>query len=144
LDFDAAAMRISQTSAGKLLEALEQKGLQLKWIFETHAHADHLTAARWLKEKTGAPIAIGQSITKVQQTFNQLFELHGQHAARLEDFDHRLEDGEQLALGELSISVLAIPGYTPSCCTYLIGDCAFVGDTLFMPDFGTARCDFPG
>ena len=144
LDFEPAAMSITTHSANNLLNSLSAKDLKLGWILETHVHADHLTAAAWLKEKTGAQIAIGKGITQVQQTFNQLFELSGDDAGDTHHFDRLLNDGDTLKAGSLNIEVIATPGHTPSCCTFHIGNCAFVGDTLFMPDFGTARCDFPG
>jgi len=140
LDYNAAAGRISTTSAEALLAAIEERGLSLAWILETHAHADHLSAGHWLREKTGAPIAIGSGILKVQETFAPLFGVEADGAA----FDRLLEDGETLPLGELTVTALHTPGHTPACVSYLIGDAVFVGDTLFMPDFGSARCDFPG
>jgi len=143
LDFDAAAMRIDTHSAQKLLDLIKQKQLTLSWIFETHVHADHLTAAHWLKRQTNASIAIGENISQVQATFNQLFELTGDDAGASQHFDRLLKDGDTIEVGGLQINVLATPGHTPSCCTYVIGENAFVGDTIFMPDFGTARCDFP-
>lgn len=144
LDFDPAAMRTSTSSAEKLLNYVESKGLELVWILETHAHADHLSAAQYLKSATDTPIAIGAEITQVQDTFNQLFEFDLNTSGKPEDFDRLLKDGESLKLGELTIDVIHTPGHTPTCCTYHIGDSIFVGDTIFMPDFGTARCDFPG
>ena len=140
LDYNAAAGRISTTSAEALLAAIEERGLSLAWILETHAHADHLSAGHWLREKTGAPIAIGSGIRKVQETFAPLFGVEADGAV----FDRLLEDCETLPLGELTVSALHTPGHTPACVSYLIGDAVFVGDTLFMPDFGSARCDFPG
>jgi len=144
LDFDPAAMRTTTTLAKKLLAAIDSDGLDLRWILETHAHADHLTSAHWLKTQTGAKVVVGEHIDKVQQVFNRLYELDGEQAANTADFDQLVCDGDELDLGELKIRVLHTPGHTPSCCTYLIGENAFVGDTLFMPDYGTARCDFPG
>jgi glyoxylase-like metal-dependent hydrolase (beta-lactamase superfamily II) len=144
LDFDPAALRIEHFGAKKILDSISANKLQLQWILETHAHADHLSAAHWIKQQTGAPIAIGEGIIEVQKNFNRLYALSDEQAAKPSDFDRLLKDGEKLSLGEHTIEVMATPGHTPSCCTYSIGDCAFVGDTLFMPDFGTARCDFPG
>ncbi len=144
MDFEPAAMRISTESAQAVLEKINQLELNLRWVLETHAHADHLSAAQFFKQQTGATIAIGEHITTVQATFNGLFELEEKAAGHAEDFDRLLKDGETLPLGDLSIRVMHTPGHTPTCCTYVIGDAAFVGDTIFMPDFGTARCDFPG
>ncbi len=144
LDFDPAAMKTDTASAQKIISQISQDELDLAWILETHAHADHLSAAQYLKQSTGAPIAIGKEITQVQSTFNQLFELSGRSAASASDFDRLLADGDRLSVGSLTIEVMHTPGHTPTCCTYVIGDAAFVGDTIFMPDFGTARCDFPG
>ena len=143
LDFDPAAISINQQSAQKVLDYVKTNQLEVKWLLETHVHADHLTASYWLKQQTGASIAISAGIKAVQKTFNQLYELTGDAAGQLEHFDRLLKDGEELPLGDLTINVISTPGHTPSCCTYLVGDAAFVGDTLFMPDFGTARCDFP-
>ena len=144
LDFDPAAMKTDTASAQKIIAEISQEGLELEWILETHAHADHLSAAQYLKQSTGAPIGIGKEITQVQNTFNQLFEFSNQAAASAEDFDRLLADGDKLNVGNLTIEVMHTPGHTPTCCTYVIGNAAFVGDTIFMPDFGTARCDFPG
>jgi glyoxylase-like metal-dependent hydrolase (beta-lactamase superfamily II) len=143
LDFDPASGRVATASADKLLSAAEAEGWKIVWILETHAHADHLSAAAYLKEKTGATIGIGEGIRDVQKVFCPLLaaddcEPNG------EDFDHLFGDGERLELGTLDIEVIATPGHTPACVSYLIGDALFVGDTLFMPDYGTARTDFPG
>lgn len=143
LDFDPAAISINHQSAQKVLDFIQSNHFDVKWILETHVHADHLTAAYWLKQQTGAPIAISQGIEQVQSTFNSVYELSGESAGQLSHFDQLLEDNQELPLGKLTIRVLSTPGHTPSCCTFVIGDSAFVGDTLFMPDFGTARCDFP-
>ncbi len=143
LDFDPKAARISTASADKVLEAARDQGLTIRWILETHAHADHLSAAAHLREATGSPIVIGAHITDVQQVFRGLFD-----AADVKPdgsaFDKLVGEGDRLPLGRLTIQVLHTPGHTPACVTYLIGDAAFVGDTLFMPDYGTARADFPG
>jgi glyoxylase-like metal-dependent hydrolase (beta-lactamase superfamily II) len=144
LDYDPASGEVATASAEKLLAEAEKEGWCICWVLETHAHADHLSAAEFIKEKTGATTAIGLGILEVQKTFRPLF-----HANDVEvdgsDFDRLLADGEHLELGTLDIEVIATPGHTPACVTYLIGDdAAFVGDTLFMPDYGTARCDFPG
>ncbi|TQV88716.1 MBL fold metallo-hydrolase [Aliikangiella coralliicola] len=144
MDFDPAAVRVGYQSAQSLLSEIESQNLTLKWIIETHAHADHLSAAHWLKQKTGAKIVIGEGIIEVQNTFNQLYQLEGESAGSEGDFDRLVKDGDNLPLGNLTIDVIGTPGHTPSCCAFLVGDVAFVGDTIFMPDFGTARCDFPG
>jgi len=144
LDFDPAAVATKTTSAEQLLSQIKQQDLQLKWILETHVHADHMSAAYWLKQQTGASIVIGYNVTQVQDTFNRLYALPQEQMATPNDFDRLVNDGDELELGEWVIKVLHTPGHTPSCCTYHIDGCAFVGDTIFMPDFGTSRCDFPG
>lgn len=144
LDFNPASGRMGTQSAQKLLDAAEAQGWSICWVLETHAHADHLTAAAFIEQATGARTAIGEGILQVQKTFGPLLSAED-CAAGGADFDRLLADGEHLELGTLDIEVLATPGHTPACITYLIGaDAAFVGDTLFMPDYGTARCDFPG
>lgn len=143
LDFSPRNGRTSTASADMLLRHIEAHQLDLVWLLETHAHADHLSAAHYLHEKTGAPIAIGAHITDVQQVFGQLFEADDVKPDG-GDFGRLVREGESLQLGELEIAALHTPGHTPACLTYLIGDAAFVGDTLFMPDYGTARADFPG
>jgi glyoxylase-like metal-dependent hydrolase (beta-lactamase superfamily II) len=142
LDFEPKAGRLSTRSADVLLAAVETQGLDLLYVLETHAHADHLTAADYIRRKTGASVVIGARIVEVQRTFIPVFE--AELAADGSAFDVLMSEGESLPLGELSIDVLETPGHTPACLTYLIGDAAFVGDTLFMPDYGTARADFPG
>lgn len=143
LDFTARNARTATHSADAVLAHLAKLGLTLDWVLETHAHADHLSAAQYLKGKTGAQVAIGGGITLVQERFAPLF-----GAADVvpdgSQFDRLLHDGDVLALGELEIRVLHTPGHTQACVSYVIGDAVFVGDTLFMPDYGTARCDFPG
>ena len=143
LDFDAASGQVATASADQLLAEAEIEGWKIVWILETHAHADHLSAAAYLKEKTGATVGIGEGIRDVQKVFCPLLaaddcEPNGG------DFDHLFGDGERIDLGTLNIEVIATPGHTPACVSYLIGDALFVGDTLFMPDYGTARTDFPG
>jgi glyoxylase-like metal-dependent hydrolase (beta-lactamase superfamily II) len=140
LDFDLASGRVETRSADAILADAERRGLTIAWLLETHPHADHLSAAAHLKERTGAPVAIGAGIVEVQGHFGALFDA----ATGGGDFDRLLEDGERLPLGSLEIQVLATPGHTPACISYRIGDAVFVGDTLFMPDYGTARADFPG
>ena len=143
LDFNPASGRTSSDSAEKLVSVIEEKQLNVKWILETHAHADHLSAAQWLQQKYSAPICIGEKITTVQKVFNSLFNLK-QQVANAKDFDRLLADNESLDLGSLAINVIHSPGHTPACVCYQIGNAVFVGDTLFMPDYGSARCDFPG
>src|SRR6185503_2678246 len=140
LDFDLASGRIDTHSADAILADAGGRGLTIAWLLETHPHADHLSAAAHLKARTGAPVAIGAGIVEVQRHFTDLFDA----APRGADFDRLLEDGEHLPLGSLAIEVLATPGHTPACVSYRIADAVFVGDTLFMPDYGTARADFPG
>ena len=142
LDYEPRAAKLSTASADAVLAAVDEQGLQLLYVLETHAHADHLSAADYIRRKTGAGIAIGAQIVRVQETFAPLFET--EVAPDGGDFDVLLKDGDVLALGKLEARVLHTPGHTPGCVTYVIGDAAFVGDTLFMPDYGTARADFPG
>ncbi len=144
LDFDAKSGRTSTTSADKLVAFVEARKLRLEWILETHAHADHLSAAHYLRKKLGGKIAIGARITHVQEVFKRLFNLEAEFRPDGHQFDHLLQDGEKFTIGALTVEALAVPGYTPACMAYHIGDAVFVGDTLFMPDVGTARCDFPG
>jgi glyoxylase-like metal-dependent hydrolase (beta-lactamase superfamily II) len=128
----------------KVAAALRSRDLRLDWILETHVHADHLSGAPLLKQQFGAPIGIGEHVTVVQRNFAPLFGLASLCPADGREFDHLFRDGEQFQVGTLSGRVIATPGHTPACVSYLIGDALFVGDTLFMPDYGTARCDFPG
>lgn len=144
LDYDPKAGRTKTTSADKLIAFVHEKNLQVDWILETHAHADHLSAAHYLREKLGGKIAIGAAITQVQDVFRHVFNLEPQFQPDGHQFDHLLKDGERFAIGALTAEALAVPGHTPACMAYRIGDAVFVGDTLFMPDVGTARCDFPG
>jgi glyoxylase-like metal-dependent hydrolase (beta-lactamase superfamily II) len=143
LDFEPKGARLSTSSADAILAAVQNQGLHLAYVLETHAHADHLSAADYIRRETGAKIVIGAKITEVQKTFIPLFEADDvQDDGRV--FDHLLTEGDTLPLGDLTVRVLHTPGHTPACVTYLVGDVAFVGDTLFMPDYGTARADFPG
>jgi glyoxylase-like metal-dependent hydrolase (beta-lactamase superfamily II) len=144
LDYDAAAGRTDTASAAALLAVLEREQLELAWILETHAHADHLSAAAFLRECTGAPVGTGAGIRSVQATFSALFNLGPAFPTDGRQFDRLFEDGERFQLGELQVRVLATPGHTSDSVTYLMGDAAFIGDTLFAPDYGSARCDFPG
>jgi glyoxylase-like metal-dependent hydrolase (beta-lactamase superfamily II) len=143
LDFTANNARISTTSADAILAAVAEQGLTVRWLLETHAHADHLSAAHHLREQTGAPIVIGRHITDVQAIFAPLFEADDV-VPNGSQFDRLVADGDSLPLGDMHIAVMHTPGHTPACVTYVIGDAAFVGDTMFMPDYGTARADFPG
>jgi glyoxylase-like metal-dependent hydrolase (beta-lactamase superfamily II) len=142
LDFEPKGARVSTGSADEILSAAHGQGLTIRYVLETHAHADHLSAADYLRRKTGAQVVIGAHIVDVQAAFAPLFE--EDVAPGGADFDRLVGEGDTIALGGLVFHVLHTPGHTPACVTYLIGDCAFVGDTLFMPDYGTARTDFPG
>ena len=141
LDYEQSAARLSSNSADAVLAAADDAGLEIAWILETHAHADHLSAADYLRRKRGAKLGIGARIVDVQKTFGRIFSASD---VRPEAFDALFQDGDTFPLGELTVKVLHTPGHTPACVSYLIGDALFVGDTLFMPDFGTARTDFPG
>ncbi|MGO3742298.1 MBL fold metallo-hydrolase [Kerstersia sp.] len=143
LDFDAAAGRISHQNADHVLQVLRERGWTLQWLLETHAHADHLSAAPYLKAQAGGEIGIGSHIQDVQRVFKGIYHLDDLSTDGRE-FDRLFEDGESFQLGQLTVRVMHTPGHTPACLTYVIGPDAFVGDTLFMPDYGTARCDFPG
>jgi glyoxylase-like metal-dependent hydrolase (beta-lactamase superfamily II) len=143
LDFEPKAARLSTGSADAMLAAVTAQGLELLYVLETHAHADHLSAADYIRGRTGAAVAIGAHIVEVQKAFIPVFEAEDV-AADGRAFDHLLHEGDTLPLGRFRIDVLHTPGHTPADVTYLIGDAAFVGDTLFMPDYGTARADFPG
>ena len=144
LDYDPASGRTSTGSAERILEYVREASLDVELILETHVHADHLTAAPHLREHTGAKVAIGENIAVVQETFGKLFNAGPSFRRDGSQFDILLEDGERFCIGGLEACAMHTPGHTPACMTYVIGDAAFVGDTLFMPDYGTARCDFPG
>jgi glyoxylase-like metal-dependent hydrolase (beta-lactamase superfamily II) len=144
LDFDAKSGRTATRSAEALIAYLRDRRLTVDWILETHAHADHLTAAPYLKEKLGGRIAIGEHIATVQATFKKVFNAEPGFATDGSQFDYLFKDGETFAIGGLKARVIHTPGHTPACVSYAVGDAVFVGDTLFMPDYGTARCDFPG
>ncbi|MFY8144259.1 MAG: MBL fold metallo-hydrolase [Caulobacter sp.] len=144
LDFDPASGRTSHASADKIIAHVRGQGLKVEWILETHAHADHLSAAPYLQAALGGRIAIGADIVAVQKVFGTLFAMGPDFAADGRQFDHLFHDGERFSIGSLDAVVLHTPGHTPACVSYVIGDAVFVGDTLFMPDYGTARCDFPG
>ena len=144
LDYDAKSGRTSHASADQVVRFVKEHHLQVKWILETHAHADHLTAAPYLKEKLGGQIGIGAHITRVQQVFQQVFNLEPEFKTDGSQFDVLLRPGQPIALDDAVGDVIDVPGHTPACVAYQFGDAVFVGDTLFMPDVGTARCDFPG
>jgi glyoxylase-like metal-dependent hydrolase (beta-lactamase superfamily II) len=144
LDFDYASGRTGTASADAIIEHLRKEDLEVAWILETHVHADHLSAAPYLQEKLGGRIGIGENITVVQDTFGKVFNEGTEFQRDGSQFDRLFKDGDSFHIGQLRGDVLHTPGHTPACLTYVIGDAAFVGDTLFMPDFGTARCDFPG
>lgn len=143
LDYDPNGGRVGTASADKILDQIAEQGLTLEWVLETHAHADHLSAAHHIREKTGAKIGIGGRIVEVQAVFKPIFDADDVSTDGAE-FDHLFEDGETFNLGTEQVKVLHTPGHTPACVSYLIGDAAFVGDTIFMPDAGSARTDFPG
>jgi glyoxylase-like metal-dependent hydrolase (beta-lactamase superfamily II) len=143
LDYDPGGGVASSRSIDAVLAAARDEGLSVEWVLETHAHADHLSAAQAVKAATGAKIGIGEHIDEVQRIFRPVF-LADDLAPEGGDFDRLFKDGERFALGELTVEVLYTPGHTPACISYKIADAVFVGDTLFMPDYGTARADFPG
>ena len=144
LDYDPKSGRTRTTSADKLVTFIQENRLQVQWILETHAHADHLTAAPYLKRKLGGMTGIGEHIRTVQKVFQGVFNLEPQFRSDGSQFDHLFRDGEEFRIGELVARAVHVPGHTPADVAYVIGDAVFVGDTLFMPDVGTARCDFPG
>ncbi len=143
LDYDHRSGKVSTASADQVLAAAAAQALEVAWILETHAHADHLSAAPYLKARTGARVAIGEHICDVQTIFRPVFNLDDVSGDGVE-FDRLLRDGDTFTIGDLKVDVLHTPGHTPACVSYRIGDAVFVGDTLFMPDYGTARADFPG
>ncbi|WP_044874242.1 MBL fold metallo-hydrolase [Pseudomonas sp. LFM046] len=144
LDYCAASGRTSFVGAARIADYVRAQGLVVDWLLETHVHADHLSAAAWLKRELGGQLAIGGQITQVQQRFGKLFNAGQDFATDGRQFDRLLLDDDRLSIGSLELRALHTPGHTPACMTYLVGDAAFIGDTLFMPDYGTARCDFPG
>lgn len=144
LDYDPKSGRTRTASADKLIQFVREQGLAVQWILETHAHADHLSAAHYLRKQLGGKMAIGAAITQVQNVFKAIFNLEPEFRSDGSQFDHLLEDGESFAIGDLQGVAMSVPGHTPACMAYQVGDAVFVGDTLFMPDVGTARCDFPG
>ncbi|MCD8512492.1 MAG: MBL fold metallo-hydrolase [Nitrincola sp.] len=144
LDFDYASGSTDVASADEIIEFIQANKLTVEWILETHVHADHLSAAPYLHEQLGGKTAIGEMITVVQDTFGKAFNAGTEFARDGSQFDQLFKDGDRFKIGNLDGYVLHTPGHTPACLSYVIGDAVFVGDTLFMPDFGTARCDFPG
>ena len=144
LDFDFKSGRTATESADRILAYLAEHGLKVDWILETHAHADHLSGARYLQEKVGGRIAIGEKIREVQATFKKIYNLERGFLPDGSQFDHLFKDGETFRIGSIEATALLVPGHTPADMAYLIDDAVFVGDTLFMPDVGSARADFPG
>jgi glyoxylase-like metal-dependent hydrolase (beta-lactamase superfamily II) len=144
LDYDPKSGRTRTQSAQKVIDYITNNQLRLEWILETHAHADHLTAAKYLQNELGGKIAIGEKVQKVQDVFKGIFNLGEEFKPDGSQFDYLLKDGETISFGNLGIESIAVPGHTPACLAYKVGDAIFVGDTLFPPDVGTARCDFPG
>jgi len=144
MDLDYAAGRITYEHADEIIQHIVDNGLQLEWLIETHVHADHLSAAPYIQERLGGKLGIGANITVVQDTFGKVFNEGTEFQRDGSQFDRLFEDGDTYQIGSLMGFVMHTPGHTPACMTHVIGDAAFVGDTLFMPDFGTARCDFPG
>jgi glyoxylase-like metal-dependent hydrolase (beta-lactamase superfamily II) len=144
LDFAPNSGRTSTASADAVIDFVTSKKLQVKWLLETHAHADHLSAAPYLQERLGGKIAIGEHIKVVQGVFGKLFNAGSEFELDGSQFDHLFSDGDTFSIGSLPVVVLHVPGHTPACIAYVIGDAVFVGDTMFMPDYGTARADFPG
>ncbi len=144
LDFDFASGRTDTRSADKLINFIKENKLDVQWLLESHVHADHLSAAPYIQMEVGGKIGIGSHITDVQQTFGKIFNEGTEFQRDGSQFDKLFVEGDTFHIGQLRGDVLHTPGHTPACMTYVIGDAAFVGDTLFMPDFGTARCDFPG
>lgn len=144
LDFDPNSGRASTASADKLIDYVTSHNLKVTWLLETHAHADHFSAAPYLQEKLGGKIAIGADITTVQNAFGKLFNAGTEFARDGSQFDVLFRDGDSFTIGSLPVTVMHVPGHTPACIAYVVGDAVFVGDTMFMPDYGTARADFPG
>jgi glyoxylase-like metal-dependent hydrolase (beta-lactamase superfamily II) len=144
LDYDPAAARTSNASADALIDYVRSEGLEVQWLLETHAHADHLSAAPYLQEQLGGQLAIGRDILTVQEVFGKIFNEGTEFRRDGSQFDQLFNDGDRFRIGGLEAVVLHVPGHTPACLAYVIGDAVFPGDTMFMPDYGTARCDFPG
>ncbi|NOD35091.1 MULTISPECIES: MBL fold metallo-hydrolase [unclassified Ruegeria] len=144
LDFDHASGRTATTSADQIIDYVRSRDLKVEWVLESHVHADHLSAAPYLQQELGGKIGIGAQIVTVQDTFGKVFNEGTEFQRDGSQFDALFSEGDSFHIGQMRGNVLHTPGHTPACLTYVIGDAAFVGDTLFMPDFGTARCDFPG
>ncbi len=144
LDYDAAAGRTGHASADALIAFVRARGLDVDWVIDTHVHADHLSAAPYVQEQLGGRLGIGERVREVQDTLGRLFHAGAGFKCDGSQFDHLFTDGERYMVGGIEAVALHTPGHTPACMTHLVGDAAFVGDTLFMPDYGTARCDFPG
>ncbi|GAB2539070.1 MBL fold metallo-hydrolase [Rhodanobacter koreensis] len=144
LDYEVAPGRIRHDSADAVVSFVQAEGLDVAWVIDTHVHADHLSAGAYIQSKLGGRLAIGEHIRTVQRTFGKLFNAGDAFRTDGSQFDHLFADGERYRVGGIEATAIATPGHTPACMTHLIGDAAFVGDTLFMPDYGTARCDFPG
>ena len=144
LDYDAVSGRTRRDSANALIDFVKARALEVQWVIDTHVHADHLSAAPYVQSVLGGTLAIGEHIRDVQETFGKIFNAGADFARDGSQFDHLFKDGERYRVGSIDAVAMHTPGHTPACMTHLIGDAAFVGDTLFMPDYGTARCDFPG
>jgi glyoxylase-like metal-dependent hydrolase (beta-lactamase superfamily II) len=144
LDYDPKSGRTLTQSADQVIQYITSNHLQLEWVLETHAHADHLTAAKYIQNELGGKIAIGEKVQMVQGVFKGIFNLGNEFKTDGSQFNHLIKDGENISFGNLIIESIAVPGHTPACMAYKIDDAIFVGDTLFSPDVGTARCDFPG
>ena len=144
LDYDPASGRTKTDSADVIIDHVRRNGLEVEWILETHVHADHLSGASYLKQQLGGRTGIGSRVVEVQQVFGELFNAEAEFARDGSQFDHLFEDGEKFAVGGLEVCAWHTPGHTPACVTFVFDGAAFVGDTIFMPDFGTARTDFPG
>jgi glyoxylase-like metal-dependent hydrolase (beta-lactamase superfamily II) len=144
LDYDPKSGRTRTASAERIAAFVREHDLKVEWILETHAHADHMSAGAWLRSQLGGKLAIGENIRMVQKVFRDIFNLEPEFRADGTQFDHLFAAGERFRIGNLDAEVWFVPGHTPACAAYLIGDAVFVGDTLFMPDVGSARCDFPG
>lgn len=144
LDYNPRSGRVFADSADRIAAYVHDRGYQVAWILETHIHADHLTAGDYLRERLGAPLGAGNEVTGIQETWRRIYNLGDNVPADGSQFDRLFADGDSLAVGNLAVEIWHTPGHTPACVSYLIGDAVFVGDTLFMPDYGTARCDFPG
>lgn len=144
LDYDPASGRTMNESARALIDYIKTDNLEVQWLLETHAHADHLSAAPLLQAELGGQLAIGHDIIRVQEVFGKIFNAGTEFERNGSQFDHLFDDGDRFRIGTLEATVLHVPGHTPACLAYVIGDAIFPGDTLFMPDYGTARCDFPG